>query len=146
MPRQFAHNPPKLKVYPSDFTRSARRRMQRRREQTARQQRWTDACNLFEMTLKSILNQDEDEQVRRELQSTINKINKRLKSKQSDEQIVLNAVRAGCWTVVDIVDETGFTPKFARERLMELLRGGRVVMKESLYQSAQTVQATAIKG
>lgn len=123
------------KKHPSDATRTQRRRTQRRRAQAARQQRWTDASGMVKAVISNILTHDEDQVVREELEAFCKRTALRVKSKQTDEQIILKAVTSGCWTVEDIQDETGFTKPFIAECLKQLQNDGKVIYKNNLYQS-----------
>lgn len=123
--------------HPSDATRSQRRRVQKRREQSARQQRWTDANTMIKFVMTNILHHDEDRHVRDEFEEICRRNARRLKAKQSDEQIVLKAICCGCWSIEDIQDETGFTAKLIRELLTELQRLGKVIIKDNLYRAVK---------
>ena len=127
----------KRKSHPSDATRSQRRRTQKRRQQSARQQRWRDGTTMIRYVLSNILNEDEDAYIRSKIEVVCKDVDRYTKAKQTDEQIVLKAIRSGCWTIEDIQDETGFTSKFVRELLAELQRAGKVVFKDNLYRTFQ---------
>lgn len=135
MRKQSTNRPSRLKAHPSDNTRSSRRRMQKRRSQTARQQRWADANALIKVAAQTILSHDDDKYIRSEINALCRRLDQRVNAKQSDEQIVLNAIRSGCWTVEDIQEETGFTSAFIRELLSELLRFGKIASINNLYKS-----------
>ena len=129
----------KPKKHPSDATRSQRRRSQRRRQQSARQQRWSDANGLIRMLINNILSHDEDAHIKSEFEELCKRNDRRIKAKQTDEQIILKSIRVGCWTVEDIQDETGFTKQFIQERLKELIQDRKVIKQNDLYKPVETV-------
>jgi predicted Rossmann fold nucleotide-binding protein DprA/Smf involved in DNA uptake len=117
---------------PSDATRSERRRVSKIRQMTRRQQRWRDACLVFESGLQ-ILNQSEDEYIILLFKNTINKINKYLEKKQSDEQIIINAIKSGAWTVSELADETGLSNADVQKILKNLCNKNTVKKENNLY-------------
>lgn len=117
---------------------SARRRSLRQREQSARRQRWHDANQMINFVLANILNHPHDRQVKSEFESLIERNAKRLKAKQTDEQIVLKAIRNGHRTIKAIETETGLTSELVIESLKELQRLDKVMQTIEGFQLTPT--------
>ena len=100
--------------------------MKARREQAARQQRWSDAGAMIRFVISNILDHPHDRQIKAEYEELLDRNDERLKSKQSDEQIILKAIRCGCETVELIGRETGLTSGLINQSLKELERLGKV--------------------
>lgn len=110
-----------------------RRKEVRKKSQTLREQRWRDASMIIEVSTK-ILSAPEDEFLRHEINSLIYRINKRVANKQSEEIIVYNAIKSGCYTFKDMESETGFPVPMCRAIVKTLCELSRVTRVNNLYQ------------
>lgn len=106
--------------YPSDRTRSARRRAQKAVVQDARQQHYTALAQRL-MFVAEDLGSAEDGDLRAELLKVINRVRLRgSRTEQQDYEQVMEAVTLhACHCVEDIYDQT----RISREQLWKILEG-----------------------
>jgi DNA topoisomerase VI subunit B len=95
-------------VYPSDRTRSLRRRKQRESQKDERQQRYANIAQRL-MNVIEDLSSGEDTDLRAELQRLVHRVRQRgASNEQKDHEQVMEAIlHHGCHCVEDINDHTG---------------------------------------
>lgn len=120
----------------SDTTRSHRRRAARLKQMSAREQRWRDACLVFEAGLK-ILCGCEDALIHAKFQAIIKEVDKYLANKQSDEQIVFKAIKSGAWLVTEIAEETGLPTLYVQKLLRTLCKENKVQRLGNYYKPVE---------
>ena len=81
---------------------------------------------MIKAVLSNILNHSHDRRIRSEYEELIERNAERLKAKQSDEQIVLKAIRVGYQTIAGIERDTGLPSELIIESINELQRLGKV--------------------
>jgi hypothetical protein len=119
-PQSAPVTPPARPVFPSDRTRSARRRAQKEAALDARQKRYLDWAQKL-LWVAEEMDSAEDTDLRQELQSLVRRVRLRgARNEQQDFEQVMEAIlRHGCHCVEDIHDQT----RIAKATLWKILDG-----------------------